>query len=84
MRCMIHILHVGLEALRQGLKGPGGASLLDELLLKSPDFNELRAIWEAQLTVTSCTHLFGSCLLTWGWKELTIVVCLLRQRMMKL
>ena len=70
MRCTLHTLHAGLEALRQGLKGPGGASLLDELLLKSPDFNELRAIWEAQLTVTFCTHLSGdgSCLLTWGGK----------------
>ncbi len=85
MRCMIHIVHAGLAALRQGLKGPGGASLLDKLLLKSPELNELRAIWEIQLTVTFCTHLFldGSCLLTWGWKELTTIVCLLRLRTMK-
>ena len=55
----------GLEALRHGLQAPGGATLLAELLVRSPDLHELLRIWEAQLTVTlalllSCTTCSGN------------------------
>ena len=41
----------GLEALRQGLRGPRAAAPVLELLLKTPELSELQEVWETELTV---------------------------------
>ena len=44
-------LHAGLHLLRQSLQGPFATSVLAEFFAKSPDLDELRAVWDTQLTV---------------------------------
>ena len=75
-------LHAGLQALRQGLQGPSATSLLAEVLAKSPDLKELRAVWDTQLTVPAtslCTArhpvpilFFHHCRLACLWSGLVI------------
>lgn len=41
----------GLNAFRRGLRGAGGPAFLARYLRASPEWQELQAVWDAQLTV---------------------------------
>ena len=41
----------GLNQFRKGLRGVGGPAFLTRYLQQSPEWQELQAVWDAQLTV---------------------------------
>ena len=43
----------GLNEFRKGLRGDGGPSFLASYLRLSPEWQELQAVWDAQLTVSA-------------------------------